>query len=103
MRHSHLEPGYYYHYKHDPAMGFNDHAYRVLGVAWHTEDGSYNALYRPLYENDFLVDAQYCIRPLGMFLEEVEKDGITMPRFRKITDADVIAKLAQLDAEMYSS
>ena len=32
------EPGYYYHFKHDPAGPLNNYAYYIDGVGHHTED-----------------------------------------------------------------
>ena len=31
------EPGYYYHYKHDPNGPLNNYAYYIYGVGHHTE------------------------------------------------------------------
>lgn len=87
------EPGYYYHYKHDTTKGVNNYAYEVLGVAMHTEDGSKTVIYRPLYKNISLNDAQFYARPLDMFIENVQKEGKTVPRFTKITDESVIDEL----------
>ena len=33
------DPGYYYHFKHDPAGPLNNYAYYIYGVGHHTEDG----------------------------------------------------------------
>ncbi len=96
------EKGFYYHYKHDPAKGENDHAYEVIGVAWHTESGECSVLYRPLYENDFLKDADYCARPLTMFMEIVEREGQTFTRFARITDIALIAQLTHIRDTMYA-
>jgi hypothetical protein len=32
------EPGYYYHFKHDPDGPLNNYAYYIYGVGHHTED-----------------------------------------------------------------
>ena len=32
------EPGYYYHFKHDPNGPLNDYAYYIYGIGHHTED-----------------------------------------------------------------
>ena len=32
------EPGYYYHFKHDPDGPINNYAYYIHGVGHHTED-----------------------------------------------------------------
>lgn len=95
------EKGFYYHYKHDPAKAFNDYAYEVLGLALHTESKEYTVLYRPLYENKYLGVADFSVRPYEMFIETIEKEGKVTPRFTKITDPEIIAKLEKIRTEMY--
>jgi len=63
-----ITPGIYRHYK------GND--YEVIGVAKHSEDGTELVVYRPLYGAGDL-----WVRPLAMFVEEVEIDGQILPRF----------------------
>ncbi|WP_133467924.1 DUF1653 domain-containing protein [Paraglaciecola marina] len=60
--------GKYRHYK------GND--YEVIGVAKHSEDESELVVYRPLYGEQGL-----WVRPLSMFIESVEVDGKSKPRF----------------------
>lgn len=91
-----VEKGFYYHYKHNPEI-INDHAYEVLGVAWNTEDNNFSVIYKPLYKNTFLKDADFCSRPLEMFLENVTVDGKTFPRFQKITDINILEKIKKLN------
>jgi hypothetical protein len=100
------ERGFYYHYKHDPKGGVNNYAYEVVGLCRHTEKNDedperFMVLYRPLYPNTYLSSADYSIRPLPMFIENVTKDGKIFPRFRKITDAKVIAELGRIKKDMY--
>lgn len=101
-------PGFYYHYKHDPAGSVNNYAYEVLGTGCHTEDDcrpedANLVVYRPLYEEASVYKAGklFDLRPLEMFMEDITKDGKTMPRFRKITDEGVIAELKKIEVEMY--
>ncbi|HET9641569.1 MAG TPA: DUF1653 domain-containing protein [Candidatus Paceibacterota bacterium] len=61
-----LKPGLYEHFK--------GGKYRVLGTARHSETLEELALYEH--------DGQFWVRPLAMFLERVEREGKTMPRFR---------------------
>ncbi|WP_158771447.1 DUF1653 domain-containing protein [Paraglaciecola sp. L1A13] len=68
-----IQIGKYRHYK------GND--YEVIGVARHSEDESELVVYRPLYGERGL-----WVRPLSMFLEFVEIDGESIPRFARITD-----------------
>ncbi|MDF2176805.1 DUF1653 domain-containing protein [Aliiglaciecola sp. CAU 1673] len=68
-----LQPGRYRHYK--------GKDYEVLGVARHSEDESELVVYRPLYGEGGL-----WVRPLTMFLEQVEVDGVKVPRFRAVPE-----------------
>ena len=97
------ENGFYYHYKHT-SDDINNYAYEVVGVGHHTEDEVTNfVIYRPLYESSvYLADKMFDVRPLEMFMEEVTKDGKTFPRFQKITDPEICAKLEKLKQEMYA-
>ena len=107
MTTTHPTPGYYYHYKHDPSGPINNYAYEVMGVGHHTEDDcrpedQYVVVYRPLYEAFVYKNGKmFDIRPLAMFMETVEKDGVTCPRFSPITDADTLATLRATAREMY--
>lgn len=66
-----LQTGTYEHYK--------GKQYNVVGVAKHSETLEELVVYRALYsEHDLWV------RPLKMFLEEVEIDGRNIPRFKFI-------------------
>lgn len=102
------ENGFYYHYKHDPAVSFNHYAYEVTGIGHHSEregldDTSAFVMYRPLYETDiYKIGKHWNLRPLAMFIEDVTKDGKTFPRFQKITDESVLAELAKVRDLMYT-
>ena len=67
-----LKPGVYEHYK-------GGKKYRVLGVAKHSETMEDMVVYEALYENEM---SKLWVRPLAMFLGEVEVGGKRMPRFR---------------------
>ena len=101
------EKGFYYHYKHDPAGAVNNYAYEFMGVGHHTEDDcrpedALLAIYRPLYEAFVYKNGKmFDVRPLSMFMEEVEKEGKTFPRFRMIEDEAVIEELMRVRREMY--
>lgn len=97
------EKGFYYHYKHNHAESVNNYAYEVVGVAMHTEERSYTVLYKPIYKNDFLEPADFCARPLDMFLENVEINGQIAPRFTKITDQGIIDELIKIKANLYNN
>ncbi len=63
-----IKLGRYRHYK--------GKEYQVMGVAEHSETGEDLVVYRKLYD-----DYSMWVRPIGMFLEEVEVDGKKMHRF----------------------
>lgn len=96
------ENGFYYHYKHDPSKAWNDHAYEVVGVARHTEDKSFLVLYLPVYENDWFKPATHQARPLEMFMETVEVGGVIRPRFKKVTDPELIDRLVRERNALYA-
>lgn len=60
-------------------------------------------VYRPIYEDAtvYKLGKLFDIRPLGMWMEEVTKDGKTFPRFSKITDEVIIRELEKKELELY--
>lgn len=70
-----ITPGLYRHYK--------NKRYEVLGTARHSETLEELVVYRALYQGDF-PEGQLWVRPAAMFLEEVEVDGVCMPRFMRL-------------------
>ena len=101
------EPGFYYHYKHDPQGTVNNYAYEVIGTGCHTEDDcrpidANLVVYRPLYESSvYKAGKLFDIRPLEMFMEDVTKNGATIPRFKKIIEPTVLAELETIRRTMY--
>lgn len=105
--------GFYYHYKHDSAKGVRDYAYEFCGIGFHTEsdcrpEDAVFADYRPLYESAAVYQASKKLgipaidhRPLEMWMGNVEKDGKTFTRFKKITDPKIIKELEKIREEMY--
>jgi hypothetical protein len=71
-----LKTGIYKHSK-------TGNLYRVIGLAKHSETLEDFVVYECLYTNP---KSKIWIRPLQMFLEEVEIDGKKMPRFIYITE-----------------
>jgi hypothetical protein len=65
--------GLYEHYK-----GMR---YKVHGIARHSETLEELVLYETLYENKL---GKMWVRPKEMFLEHIELNGKTIPRFRLI-------------------
>ncbi len=68
-----MKPGKYRHYK--------GAEYQVIDLARHSETEEWMVVYRPLYG-----EGKLWVRPLDMFQEEVEVDGVLMPRFKYICD-----------------
>ncbi|MFC1625963.1 DUF1653 domain-containing protein [Patescibacteria group bacterium] len=66
-----LKLGVYEHYK--------GNKYQVIGVALHSETLEELVIYKALYGERLT-----WVRPLKMFLEDVEINGETKPRFRYI-------------------
>lgn len=102
------EPGFYYHYKHDPAGAINNYAYYICGVGHHTEDDcrpedAFMQVYRPLYDGAYVYmnGGMFDLRPLHMFYEPAELDGKKVQRFSRIEDPAVIARLKEIKAWMY--
>ena len=101
------QQGFYYHYKHDPAGPVNNYAYEVVGIGHHTEDDcrpidAHLVIYRPLYEAFVYTHGKmYDVRPLTMFMEEVEKGTVCIPRFTRITDPATIVALERIKETMY--
>jgi hypothetical protein len=101
------EPGYYYHYKHDPNGPLNNYAYYIYGIGHHTEDDcrpedAFMQVYRPLYAAyAYRNGGMFDLRPLHMFYEPVKLNGKEVQRFTKITDPVVIAQLQAIKARMY--
>ena len=65
-----IPPGTYRHYK--------GNLYEVLGIARHSETEEVMVVYRALYGKKEL-----WVRPAFMWMERVEKDGVSMARFSK--------------------
>jgi len=102
------EPGFYYHFKHDPNGPVNNYAYYIYGVGHHTEDDCppedvFMQVYRPLYEEAYAYrhGGLFDLRPLAMFFTPAQWRGRTVPRFTRIVDAAVIAQLEAIKARMY--
>ncbi|WP_150303989.1 DUF1653 domain-containing protein [Pseudomonas saliphila] len=66
-------PGRYRHYKGSD--------YQVIGVAQHSETGEQLVVYRTLYG-----DFDLWVRPVSMFIEQVQVDDVAIPRFTFISE-----------------
>lgn len=65
---AHLRPGIYQHYK--------GQLYQVIEVATHSETEEKLVVYRPLYG-----ERELWVRPLAMFDEQIDVNGVLVPRF----------------------
>ena len=70
-----LKLGKYKHYK--------GNFYRVIGVAKHSETLEELVVYEALYDNP---EGKLWVRPLKMFMEEVEVNCKKLPRFEFINE-----------------
>ncbi|MBE6887261.1 MAG: DUF1653 domain-containing protein [Ruminococcaceae bacterium] len=68
-----MELGKYRHFK--------GNEYEVLYIAKHSETMEDMVVYKALYG-----EGGVWVRPLGMFCEEITRDGKTFKRFEKIDD-----------------
>ena len=64
-------------YQHTKTLNF----YRVIAVANHSETKEDMVVYECLYKNPI---SQLWVRPLKMFIEEVQVCGEIMPRFKYV-------------------
>ncbi len=69
-----LKKGLYQHYK--------GNQYEVIDVVRHSETGEEMVLYRALYGERGL-----WVRPLKMFTESVNVDGLCIPRFEFVSES----------------
>jgi hypothetical protein len=68
-----LRPGTYRHYK--------GNLYKVIGIAKHSETQEELVVYQCLYG-----DFSLWVRPLSMFMENIELQGRKVPRFTFLED-----------------
>ncbi len=68
---SDVEPGIYRHFK--------GRRYEVIGTGRHSETEEPLVFYRKLYD-----DYSFWVRPVAMFVEQVDRDGYRGPRFARI-------------------
>ncbi len=73
--------GVYEHHKSTPEAR---RYYQVLGCAKHTESGEELVVYVPLYVIPEHTGLRLQVRPVAMFLEQVQKNGVLVPRFAYI-------------------
>lgn len=69
-----IQPGIYRHYK--------GKEYFVVGTVTHSETRETFVLYMPKYPND----EGFVVRPISMFIDEVEIDDAKRPRFEFVRE-----------------
>ncbi len=104
-------PGFYYHWKHDPKNpdGIFDHAYEFLGplhdATLSDEQGYLVAsryAYRPLYESASIYPGKGVnSRPIGQMTDNVDKPEYKGPRFIRIAEPALSAKMEERKRKMY--
>ena len=70
-----VPPGIYRHFK--------GHVYRVIGIAKHSETLDEHVVYVSTTDPEDM-----WVRPAGMFLDVIEREGRRFPRFERIGDDD---------------
>ena len=73
-----LQTGIYRHYK--------GKKYEVLGVVKHSETLEPMALYKAMYDSTEFGPNALWVRPLELFLENVNVDGKKQPRFEYVSE-----------------
>jgi hypothetical protein len=86
--------GIYEHYK---STSEAPRYYRVHFIARHTETDDTLVIYKPLYSNPSYVGPTEQARPYSMFIEDVDWNGQTMPRFRYLGPSDSMWRLEGYD------
>jgi hypothetical protein len=71
--------GKYQHYR-------TEKLYEVVGVALHSETHEEMVIYKALYQCDKFGDNQVWVRPKTMFLEFIDHNGRSVPRFKWINE-----------------
>ena len=85
-----IKPGQVWrHYKHDPNGVPNNYTYTIIALACHTETEETLVIYEPLYDaSDWLgkrgLGETCAARPLSMFLDHIERETYTGPRFVRV-------------------
>jgi len=75
---THIRKGKYKHYK--------GNFYEVLSIAYHSETEEKMVVYRALYDSEKYEENAIWVRPLKMFLEDVELDGVKVLRFKLVSN-----------------
>ena len=52
----------------------NLYLYEIIGIARHTENKEEVVVYKPLYQTEVMNGVDFVVRPLEMFMSEVDRD-----------------------------
>ena len=52
----------------------NLYLYEIIGIARHTENKEEVMVYKPLYQTECMNGVDFVVRPLEMFMSEVDRD-----------------------------
>jgi hypothetical protein len=74
--------GKYRHYKQ------SENLYQVIDIALHSETLEEMVVYKALYHSNEFGSNRLWVRPKSMFLEDVEHNDQTVPRFQLIDSVD---------------
>ena len=83
-----IRPGRYRHFK--------GRDYELIDIALHSETEDPHVVYRPLYGQ-----ARLWVRPLELFIDHKEVDGIQVPRFERIGDSAAAQSPAQQKVQAF--
>lgn len=86
-------PGIYRHYK-------NDQYYRVHRLVLHTETQERMVLYEGLYNSDTNSEGLWFVRPLAMFIEHIEVNGHSVPRFQRMAQTHTGSTSESVDTDL---
>jgi hypothetical protein len=88
---------FYYHFKHQDSEGLMHYLFQIIGTAIHSEDKKVFVVYKSFDPNSYAAKngLDYIVRPIEMFIENVEKPEINYfgPRFRLVEDVEVVRRL----------
>ncbi len=74
-------------WRHYKSLGWDDHTYRVIGIAKHSETEEDVVIYTPLYsvsEDSWAYGYEYIVRPLSLWYDTIEWNWEKVQRFREI-------------------
>ncbi len=69
--------GKYQHYK-------TEKLYEIIGFARYSETHEEMVIYKALYEHEKFGNNQVWVRPKALFLEHVDHNGRSVPRFKRV-------------------